>query len=342
MRPESLTTSEPQPYRESESSSLHISQLRDSHASIEADCAFERTSTIAILQAVAAVGVSAAGLFCMHDQLRVLWNIWMTDGLRSIGILVPIVSGALIVRAWRGFDFSDGGTWWGLAPIIGSIVVADVASYSMIALYSMTTGPLPLFPIGLLIWMYVSGAVILFAGVRAWRRAAFPIALLLLVNPVPGSFSTTIDIELQYLAAYVARSFAAWLEVPVTGDRLRMLFSPAFGMFIAPGCDGLRGAVAMAYVALIAGYLSGLTKFRHALFVAAALMLGYLFNLIRLCALVLFYWMALKITPLQGHAEAADYLIGAVLFFLAAVFLMGGPRLRVRTSSRRAARAPGS
>jgi exosortase J len=325
VRPESVTTSEAQPHRESSASAFRVSRAGDAHASI--------APTITITQTVAAIGVSAAGLLCMQDQLRVLWNIWMTDGLRSIGILIPIVSVALTIRAWRGCDFFDGGRWWGLAPIVAAIVIANVASYSMIALYTMTTGPLPLFPTGLLIWMYVSGAVILFVGVRAWRAAAFPIALLLLVNPVPGSFSTTIDIQLQYLAAHVARDFAAWLGVAVTGDRLRMLFSPAFGMFIAPGCDGLRGAVAMAYVALIAGYLSGLTKLRHALFVASALMLGYLFNLIRLCALVLFYWMALKITPLQGHAEAADYLIGAVLFFVAAAFLMSAPRLRVRISS---------
>jgi len=33
------------------------------------------------------------------------------------------------------------------------------------------------------------------------------------------------------------------------------MFAPDFGMFIAPGCDGIRGAITLGYLALVLGYL---------------------------------------------------------------------------------------
>ena len=51
------------------------------------------------------------------------------------------------------------------------------------------------------------------------------------------------------------------------------------------------------------------------------ILLGYVFNLARLCLLVLYYLVALHFTSLQNKAENADYLIGAALF-LVATFLL--------------------
>jgi len=66
-------------------------------------------------------------------------------------------------------------------------------------------------PIGLLLWLDASGFVFLFGGVRAWKSASFGLALLLLVNPVPGSVNNLFDLKLQYLSARLARGFATML-----------------------------------------------------------------------------------------------------------------------------------
>ena len=52
-----------------------------------------------------------------------------------------------------------------------------------------------------------------------------------------------------------------------------------------------------------------------------AVLLGYLFNFLRLCLLVVYYVIALHFTSLQDKAENADYVIGAVLFLLATLLL---------------------
>jgi exosortase J len=123
------------------------------------------------------------------------------------------------------------------------------------------------------------------------------------------------------VSAHVARAFAMHLGNNLTPDHLRLMFTPDFGMFIAPGCDGIRGSVTMGFIALIAGYIYRFRWYANGLFVVGAVLLGYVFNLARLCLLVLYYVVALHFPSLQDKAENADYVIGAGLFLLATVLL---------------------
>ena len=168
---------------------------------------------------------------------------------------------------------------------------------------------------------YGSGVILLLGGVRLYRAALFPILLLWFANPIPHAFTLWVDLPLQYASAHVARAFAMSLGHTLTPDNLRLMFTPDFGMFIAPGCNGIRGSATMAFIALIAGYVYWFRWYRTALVVIGALMLGYVFNLVRLCLLVLFYAVALHFPSLQNKAENADYVIGAVLFLVATLLL---------------------
>jgi exosortase J len=95
------------------------------------------------------------------------------------------------------------------------------------------------------------------------------------------------------------------------------MFSPDFGMFIAPGCDGIRGAVTLGYLALVLGYLKRVSLRRWAAYVVGGVLLGYFFNFIRLCVLVVYYRVALGHPTLEGVAKQADYAIGSCLFLIA-------------------------
>jgi exosortase J len=145
--------------------------------------------------------------------------------------------------------------------------------------------------------------------------------LLWFANPVPRAFSLLIDLPLQTLSAHIARSFAMHLGQPLTPDHLRLMFTPEFGMFIAPGCNGIRGSITIAFIALIAGYVYRFRWFANAAVVAGAVLLGYVFNLLRLCLLVLYYIIALQLPWLQNKAETADYIIGGGLFLTASFLL---------------------
>ncbi len=250
-----------------------------------------------------------------------LWSLWITDPLKSIGMLVPLASLALILRAWRSIGWQTQGTWWGLVLLLATATAVYVREHAVLVLVVAPQWNVYFPPNSLVAFAYVSGAVLLFGGTRLFRAALFPIFLILLVNPVPHIFNVFVDLPLQHASAHVARAFAHALGQPLTPDQMRLMFTPDFGMFIAPGCNGIRGAITMGMIALIVGYLSRFRWQAHAAFVVAAVLFGYLFNFVRLCTLVLYYILALHITRLQRHGEMADYIIGACLFLFATFLL---------------------
>jgi len=271
--------------------------------------------------ALLATAVGVLGLVSVLPTALYLWDIWTTDALKSIGIFIPVICLVLLLRAWRQLGWEMRGTWWGLAVLALTILAVQLRDRTVLMMVLGLGWTIYLPPQGLVAFAYGSGFVLLFGGTRLFRRALFPLCLLLCVNPIPHLFNVFVDLPLQRVSAHVARGFAMAMGQKLSPDQLRLMFTPDFGMFIAPGCNGIRGAVTMGYIALVAGHLYRLRYRLHALLIVAAVLLGYLFNFLRLIILVLYYLIALRLPRLQAHAELADYIIGFCLFTLAAVLL---------------------
>ncbi len=266
-------------------------------------------------------GLGVLGLLAISSTVLLLWSLWVTDPLKSIGGFIPVVSVILIARVWRSLGWEMDGTWWGLALLAATIALVHLRDQAILELVLTPAWAIFLPPHSLVAFAYIAGLVLLFGGTRLFRAALFPIVLIWFVNPVPHVFNLWIDLPLQHASSAIARAFAHGLGQQLTADQLRLMFTPDFGMFIAPGCDGIRGAVTMGFLALIAGYLYRFRRGVWALAVMGAVLLGYVFNLVRLCVLVLYYIVALHVRWLQPRAEMGDYIIGACLFFCATILL---------------------
>jgi exosortase J len=262
----------------------------------------------------------------LAPQLRIIWRLWTEDGLESMGMLVAPTVAVLVVLAWRGKEWKSSGNWWGLALCVFTMLLGAFVKIYGSPVILLTKGSIQLLPAALFIFLYVSGIVLLFAGYKAYRLALFPFSLLLLLNPVPKFILLNVDLPLQYVGAHTARAFARWVGVSLASDNLRLMFSPSLGMFIAPGCNGLRGAFAMGFLTLVVGYLYRLPVWLRCLYSVMGIALAYLLNLVRLCGLVLCYRVALGFGPLARHMEAADYVLGGLIFFSGAVFVFALPR----------------
>ncbi len=267
------------------------------------------------------MALSVFGLASVWSTTQLLYVLWVTDPLKSIGMVVPFASLLLILRAWRSLDWELDGSWWGFAILLVTAALVKLREQTVMTLVLAPQWSVFFPPHSLVACAYGAGFVLLFGGRRLLKAALFPVLLLLFVNPVPHVFNVFVDLPLQRASAHVARGFAMALGQPLSPDKLRLMFTPEFGMFIAPGCNGIRGAVTMGFIAVIAGYLYRFKWRAHVLVVLGAIMLGYVFNFVRLCVLVLFYLVALHFPSLQDRAENADYLIGAVLFFVAVYLL---------------------
>lgn len=245
----------------------------------------------------------------------------MTDALKSIGMFIPIVSFILILRVWRTLNWEMDGSWWGLFILVTTIASVRLRDQSVLVFMVSPQWSVYIPPHSLVACAYVTAVVLLFGGTRLFRAALFPIVLVWFVNPIPHVFNVLVDLPLQRASAHVARAFAIALGQPLSPDQLRLMFTPDFGMFIAPGCNGIRGAVTMGFIALIAGYVYRFRWYAHTAVVLGAVLLGYVFNFVRLCTLVLYYLVALRFTSLQDKAEMGDYIIGACLFLFGTFLL---------------------
>jgi exosortase J len=269
---------------------------------------------LVVLVVVGAIGLSQAFLS--------LWDMWTDDPLRSIGVLIVPAGMILTLRVWRQSGWELRGRWWGLLLLLLGFLVGNSRQWLA---WSIIDGgaKLNLLAPKLAIYFYASGVVLLFAGSRVWRRAWFPLALLLCAQPLPPFSAGLVDLPLQNLSAHVARSFATAIGfAPANHELLRLMFTPDFGMFIAPGCDGLRGALTLGYAALIVGYLKRVSIPRWILYVLGGVLLGHVLNLARLCALVVYYRMALGHPALEHAAKNADYVIGGSLILIASAFFL--------------------
>jgi exosortase J len=272
---------------------------------------------------------AAVGLFTIWPSVQSLVGIWTTDDLKSMGMVVPLVCYLLILRAWKGLNYATDGSWWGFAVLAGSAALMFLRDQMLLIVTINKDWLLQLPPLPLVAVIYAAGMVLLFGGTRLLRAAWFPVVFMWAVIPVPQTFSRLVDLPLQHASATVARAWAHVLGQQLTQDKLRLMFTPEFGMFIAPGCNGIRGSITLGMAAIIVGYLYRFRWYVYAPVVVSAVLLGYLFNFLRLCLLVVYYKIALPYPWLQHHAKIADYVIGGCLFVCAlALFFTVANKLR--------------
>ncbi|MGA8940674.1 MAG: exosortase J [Acidobacteriaceae bacterium] len=272
---------------------------------------------------------AAAGLLTIWPSVQALYGIWTSDDLKSMGMVVPLVCYLLILRAWQMLDWETDGSWWGFAVLATSAALMFLRDQMLLIVTINKNWLLQLPPLPLVAVIYAAGVVLLFGGWRLLKVAWFPVVLMWAVIPVPQTFSRMVDLPLQHASATVARAWAHALGQQLTQDKLRLMFTPEFGMFIAPGCNGIRGAITLGLAAVVVSYLYRFRWYVYAPVVVGAVLLGYLFNFLRLCLLVVYYKIALPYPWMQHHAKIADYVIGGCLFMCAlAVFFTVVNKLR--------------
>lgn len=260
----------------------------------------------------------AAGSLSLSLLWQTMYRLWSTDPLRSIGAIFPLVACVGVLAAWRRLGWSMNGTFWALPLIVFSILFARAIAVSA---FDVRYNGQRLTNFGTVLFLYGIGAVLLFGGSRLLRASIAPLCLLLCINPVPSAFNSAVDLPLQYMAASTARAFAHLIGLQLTGEHLRLMFAPDFGMFIAPGCNGIRGAITLGYLALIFGYARRLRPRMLLLVTLASFLMGYVLNLLRLCVLVIYYRIGVSFPSIQKHGAGIDYVIGCTLFLLAALGL---------------------
>jgi exosortase len=161
------------------------------------------------------------------------------------------------------------------------------------------------------------GTYLFFCGRIAFKKAIFPIFLLVFMIPIPESvLSGTVEVLRQG-----STQMTAWLFY-LTGTpyfREGTYFQlPSLNINIAPQCSGIRSSLALFITMLLAAHLMLKTGWKRVLLVLLAIPFAMLKNAIRITALSL---LAIHV-DMRILTKSSLHQEGGILFFLLALLIM--------------------
>jgi exosortase len=234
---------------------------------------------------------------------------WWRDPNFSHGFLVPLFSAFVV---WRERDRLRGTlvrpSWWGLAILalaLAVLVAGQMGAELFLARVSLL--------------FLAAGLVVLFLGWSWLRALAFPLALLLLMIPIPTIVFNQITGPLQSLASRFVAATLPLFSVPVLREG-NIINIPTMALEVADACSGIRSLLSLVTLAVIYGYLTERRLAVRWLLALAAIPISVIANSVRIIGtgLLVQYWDPDKA---QGFFHFfAGWLIFVVSLLILALF----------------------
>ena len=193
--------------------------------------------------AVAAVAVAIVALY--WGTLSSLVKHWASDDDFSHGFfVVPLAAYFLWERrdAFRRAPVQP--SIWGAFFLAGSLLVFVAGRFGA-----------ELFLTRVSIVGVVAGTLLFLCGWRYLRIAAFPLAFLLLMIPLPAIVFNQITFPLQGVAARAGEAVIAVAGVPVLREG-NILHVPGRALEVAEACSGIRSLMSLLMLAVVLGYFT--------------------------------------------------------------------------------------
>jgi exosortase len=195
------------------------------------------------LTAVAAAAASLVWLYA--PVLRRLARDWATDDNYSHGWLIgPLALYFLWERRKAFSEAPRNPTWSGLAVVLGGLAML---------LAGMLGAELFLPRLSLIV--VLAGSALFLWGARTARVAAFPLAFLLLMIPIPAILFNQIAFPLQLIASQVGQAGLETAGVPVLreGNVMRLANT---SLEVAEACSGIRSLISLLTLGIVYGYFT--------------------------------------------------------------------------------------
>lgn len=230
---------------------------------------------------------------------------WRSDPNFSHGFFVPIFSLFVVwqdrgkLQAMRRTPSN-----WGLVLILISLctlILGVLGAELFLSRFSLV--------------LLTTGLVIFFLGWEFFRALLFPLALLILMIPIPAILFNQITFPLQILASKLSAWFLPFLGVPVLREG-NIINLPAMPLEVADACSGIRSLMTLTTLAIMYGYLLEKRVLIRVLLAVAAIPIAVMANGLRIVGtgLLVQYWNPDKA---QGFFhEFSGWLIFVVSLFM--------------------------
>jgi len=170
---------------------------------------------------------------------------WYNDDNYSHGFLIiPLAAYLAWERRHKLAEIIPAPSSFGLVVVVGSIVVllAGILGSELFLQRVSIIGS-------------VIGAVLFLLGWRHLRALSFPVAMLLLMIPIPAIIFNQIAFPLQLLASRFGETAMGIADVPVLREG-NVLILANTTLEVAEACSGIRSLVSLVTLAIVLGYFA--------------------------------------------------------------------------------------
>jgi exosortase len=182
-------------------------------------------------------------ILCYWPILYRMGHQWATDDNMGHGFFVPIMAGVIAWQRRRELLATPR-----QPNILGLFIVIFAGLLSVAA----TLGA-ELFSARVSFVLALFGTVLYLGGTRWMKILLFPLALLLLMIPIPAIIYSALTMKLQTLASELGELMISAMGIPVLreGNTLKL---PSQTLDIAEACSGIRSLMTLLFLSLFISY----------------------------------------------------------------------------------------
>ena len=178
------------------------------------------------------------------------------------------------------------------------------------------------------IFIFINGAFILLYGMQAYKAALFPLLFLIFIVPIPTALMDHIIYFLQVGSTEFTNLLFMASGAPFVREGF-VFHLPNVSVEVAKQCSGIRSAMAIFIVAILAGYLFLKSYWKIIFLVVCAVLIAMFKNGIRIITLSLLgNYVDPQILTSSMHRE------GGTPFFIVALLLLAPILFFLRRSER--------
>ncbi len=283
---------------------------------------------------VLAAPAAIAGVLYAGTAVR-LAEVWETDPTYSHGYVVPVISLAFAVLAWKRYgspvrsEVSRGAFWAGTLEVGLGLVLHAVAWFANFLLLDVLS-----------LVFVVRGTLMALGGREANRGFGFAALFLIFMAPLPNAWYQPLAIAMQQLVSAISTQFLELCGAAVYREGYR-IHLPGYTMEVGEACSGLRQLMAVFALSVAIGYFSG----RKALYRWTLALLSFPIAIAANCLRVMLTGVIMMLFGAKWAEGVFHTLEGLVIVGLAAVLVVaaaaGLARLDDHYSRRAGPRAAG-
>ncbi len=161
-------------------------------------------------------------------------------------------------------------------------------------------------------------ALVVFLGGWQWlRRVSFPLAVLLLMIPIPEIIFNELALPMQLAATRMAGSFLGSVGIPVFLEGNLIELPHNVTLEVAEACSGIRSLMALVALGVIYAHFADSRRAVRWILIAATFPIAVIANGLRIAGTgILTYWIG------QDAAEGYFHIFSGWLVFISAFLLL--------------------